>query len=84
MESPCPAASMPGRGSFQRNREKTRGVHSFLGCVMPKERVIQERPSCMRFAEECVKLIRKIWFREVLDSSNNKDIIADSTHSVKR
>ena len=51
---------------------------------MPKERVIQERPSCMRFAEECVKLIRKIWFREVLDSSNNKDIIADATHSVKR
>ena len=51
---------------------------------MPKERVIQERPSCMRFAEECDKLIRKIWFREVLDSSNNKDIIADSTHSVKR
>ena len=51
---------------------------------MPKERVIQERPSCMRFAEECVKLIRKIWFREVLDISNNKIIIQDAARLVKR
>ena len=50
---------------------------------MPKERVIQERPSCMRFAEECVKLIRKIWFREVLDISNNEIIITDFQPSVK-
>ena len=38
----------------------------------------------MRFAEECVKLIRKIWFREVLDISNNKIIIQDAARLVKR
>ena len=82
----APVRQRPCRaGALSKETGRKQGeVHSFLGCVMPKERVIQERPSCMRFAEECVKLIRKIWFREVLDSSNSKDIIADSTHSVKR
>ena len=38
----------------------------------------------MRFAKERVKLIRKIWFREVLDISNNEIIIIDFRLSVKR
>ena len=70
--------------SFQRNREKTKGecvAHS--GASFPKKRVIQGRQSCMGFAEECVKLIRKIWFREVLDISNNEIIITDFQPSVK-
>ena len=76
---------MPTGAFLQKIQGETKkGVHCFFGCVTPKERVMRERPSRMRFAEECVKLIRKIWFREVLDSSNSKDIIADSTHSVKR
>ena len=53
------------------------------GASFPKKRVIQGRQSCMGFAEECVKLIRKIWFREVLDISNSEIIITDFRPSVK-
>ena len=67
--------------SFQRSRENTKG--SVSGASFPKKRVIQGRQSCMGFAEECVKLIRKIWFREVLDISNNEIIITDFQPSVK-
>lgn len=60
MKNPCSAASMPTGAFLQKIQGETKkGVHCFFGCVTPKERVMRERPSRMRFAEECVKLIHK-------------------------
>ena len=42
MKSPCPAASMPGRGPFQRNREKTKGSVSLIR-VRPSRKSVSYR-----------------------------------------
>ena len=70
--------------SFQRNREKTRRV--LFRCVTPEKELGGHTGASILYglAEKCVMLIRKIWFREVLDFSNNEIIIPKFQADVKR
>ena len=69
---------------FKETGRKQRGSVSLIR-VRPSRKSVSYRGvnPVWGFAEECVKLIRKIWFREVLDISNNEIIITDFQPSVK-
>ena len=79
-QRPCPTGSFLSKKQGENKGECV----AYSGASFLNKRVIQGRQSCMRFAKERVKLIRKIWFREVLDISNNEIIIIDFRLSVKR
>lgn len=71
---------MPGRAFLLRNREKT-GEWS---CLIPLRWACLAGASNLQGCGGVRQTSSAIWFREVLDISNNKIIIQDAARLVKR